>query len=210
MAEKGDAKAISFVEDTAVAPERLRDYIAEFLTVIARHGTTAGVYAHASVGCLHVRPVINLKTEEGVRQLRGDRRRGRRPGAQVRRRPLRRARRRPGPQSLSGEDVRPRALPGVSRDQAHLRPAQPAQSRQDRRCPAARVEPAIMGPRIARRRCRRRSTSRPTAAWRGPRNCVPASASAARNAAGRCARRTRRPATNSTAPAAGPTRCGWR
>jgi FAD/FMN-containing dehydrogenase/Fe-S oxidoreductase len=69
MAEKGDAKAISFVEDTAVAPERLRDYIAEFLTVIARHGTTAGVYAHASVGCLHVRPVIDLKTAEGVERF---------------------------------------------------------------------------------------------------------------------------------------------
>jgi FAD/FMN-containing dehydrogenase/Fe-S oxidoreductase len=69
MAEKGDAKAISFVEDTAVAPEQLRDYIAEFLAVIVRHGTKAGVYAHASVGCLHVRPIINLKTMEGVRQF---------------------------------------------------------------------------------------------------------------------------------------------
>ncbi len=69
MAEKGDAKAISFVEDTAVAPEHLRDYIAEFLALIARHGTRAGVYAHASVGCLHVRPVIDLKTEAGVRQF---------------------------------------------------------------------------------------------------------------------------------------------
>jgi FAD/FMN-containing dehydrogenase/Fe-S oxidoreductase len=69
MAEKGDAKAISFVEDTAVAPDRLRDYIDEFLRAIARHGTRAGVYAHASVGCLHVRPIVNLKTEEGVRQF---------------------------------------------------------------------------------------------------------------------------------------------
>ncbi|MBX6314292.1 MAG: FAD-binding protein [Isosphaeraceae bacterium] len=69
MAEKGDAKAISFVEDTAVAPEHLRDYIAEFLALIARQGTKAGVYAHASVGCLHVRPVIDLKTEAGVRQF---------------------------------------------------------------------------------------------------------------------------------------------
>jgi FAD/FMN-containing dehydrogenase/Fe-S oxidoreductase len=69
MAEKGDAKAISFVEDTAVAPERLRDYIAEFLDIITRHGTRAGIYAHASVGCLHVRPVIDLKTEAGVRQF---------------------------------------------------------------------------------------------------------------------------------------------
>ena len=69
MAEKGDAKAISFVEDTAVAPEHLRDYIAEFLQLIARHGTKAGVYAHASVGCLHVRPVIDLKTASGVRSF---------------------------------------------------------------------------------------------------------------------------------------------
>ena len=67
MATKSDAKAISFVEDTAVAPERLRDYIARFLALVRRHGTTAGIYAHASVGCLHVRPVINLKTDEGVR-----------------------------------------------------------------------------------------------------------------------------------------------
>src|SRR5262249_4211451 len=65
----GDAKAISFVEDTAVAPEHLRDYIEEFLALVARHGTQAGVYAHASVGCLHVRPVINLKTAEGVQRF---------------------------------------------------------------------------------------------------------------------------------------------
>src|SRR6185437_8012264 len=70
MAEKGDAKAISFVEDTAVAPERLRDYIAEMLQIIARRGARAGVYAHASVGCLHVRPVVNLKTPEGSRSSR--------------------------------------------------------------------------------------------------------------------------------------------
>jgi FAD/FMN-containing dehydrogenase/Fe-S oxidoreductase len=69
MAEKGDAKAISFVEDTAVASAHLRDYIEEFLALIKRHGTTAGVYAHASVGCLHVRPIINLKTATGVRQF---------------------------------------------------------------------------------------------------------------------------------------------
>lgn len=69
MAEKGDAKALSFVEDTAVSPACLRDYIAEFLDIIRRHGTSAGVYAHASVGCLHVRPVIDLKTEAGVQRF---------------------------------------------------------------------------------------------------------------------------------------------
>jgi FAD/FMN-containing dehydrogenase/Fe-S oxidoreductase len=69
MAMKGDAKSLSFVEDAAVAPEKLRDYIARFLAMVRGHGTEAGVYAHASVGCLHVRPVVNLKTEAGVRQF---------------------------------------------------------------------------------------------------------------------------------------------
>jgi FAD/FMN-containing dehydrogenase/Fe-S oxidoreductase len=69
MAMKEGAKSLSFVEDTAVAPEKLRDYIDEFLQLIHRHGTSAGVYAHASVGCLHVRPVVNLKTEEGIRKF---------------------------------------------------------------------------------------------------------------------------------------------
>jgi len=67
MAMKDEAKSISFVEDTAVAPERLRDYIDRFLGIVRKHGTTAGVYAHASVGCLHVRPVVNMKTAQGVR-----------------------------------------------------------------------------------------------------------------------------------------------
>ena len=66
MAMKEDAKSISFVEDTAVAPEKLSEYIGRFLQIVQEHGTTAGVYAHASVGCLHVRPVVNMKTEDGV------------------------------------------------------------------------------------------------------------------------------------------------
>jgi len=69
MAMKGDGKSLSFVEDTAVAPEKLRDYIERFLQIVHGHGTVAGVYAHASVGCLHVRPVVNLKTAEGVRKF---------------------------------------------------------------------------------------------------------------------------------------------
>jgi len=69
MAMKTASKSLSFVEDTAVAPEKLRDYIEKFLAIIERHGTTAGVYAHASVGCLHVRPVINMKTDAGIRMF---------------------------------------------------------------------------------------------------------------------------------------------
>jgi len=68
-AMKDDAKSISFVEDTAVAPEKLSAFIGRFLEVVRGYNTSAGVYAHASVGCLHVRPVINMKTEEGVRQF---------------------------------------------------------------------------------------------------------------------------------------------
>jgi FAD/FMN-containing dehydrogenase/Fe-S oxidoreductase len=70
-AMKDDDKSISFVEDTAVAPEKLSAFIGRFLEVVRSHNTTAGVYAHASVGCLHVRPVINMKTEEGVRRFEG-------------------------------------------------------------------------------------------------------------------------------------------
>src|SRR5258706_4611585 len=69
MAMKGDGKSLSFVEDTAVAPEKLRDYIERFLAIIRAPDTVAGVYAHASVGCLHVRPVVNLKTSEGVNRF---------------------------------------------------------------------------------------------------------------------------------------------
>jgi FAD/FMN-containing dehydrogenase/Fe-S oxidoreductase len=69
MAMKDDAKSISFVEDTAVAPEKLSEFIGKFLTIVSSHETSAGIYAHASVGCLHVRPVINLKTERGVQQF---------------------------------------------------------------------------------------------------------------------------------------------
>jgi FAD/FMN-containing dehydrogenase/Fe-S oxidoreductase len=71
MATRGDGKAVSFVEDTAVAPDRLRDYIARFLRIVDRYDTHAGVYAHASVGCLHVRPVVNMKTAAGLAAFQG-------------------------------------------------------------------------------------------------------------------------------------------
>ena len=66
MSHRGDAKSISFVEDAAVAPEHLHDYIARFQQILQRYDTEAGFYAHASVGLLHIRPVVNMKTAEGV------------------------------------------------------------------------------------------------------------------------------------------------
>jgi FAD/FMN-containing dehydrogenase/Fe-S oxidoreductase len=69
MTMKEDSKSLSFVEDTAVAPEKLRDYIERFMAIVRKHETSAGVYAHASVGCLHVRPVVNMKTAAGIRKF---------------------------------------------------------------------------------------------------------------------------------------------
>ena len=69
MSQTGDAKAISFVEDTAVPPERLHDYIENFQRILAKYDTQAGFYAHASVGLLHIRPVINLKSAQGVQRF---------------------------------------------------------------------------------------------------------------------------------------------
>ncbi|PON11480.1 oxidoreductase, partial [Candidatus Entotheonella serta] len=66
LAQTGDAKAISFVEDAAVDPRYLHDYIKSFQEILDAHDTEAGFYAHASVGLLHIRPVVDMKTETGV------------------------------------------------------------------------------------------------------------------------------------------------
>ncbi|MEM9439925.1 MAG: FAD-linked oxidase C-terminal domain-containing protein [Pseudomonadota bacterium] len=70
MSMKGDGKPVSFIEDCAVPLEHLADYTAELTACFARHGTTATWYAHASVGTLHVRPILNLKHEQGAKTLR--------------------------------------------------------------------------------------------------------------------------------------------
>lgn len=66
---KGERKPIAFVEDTAVDPAKLSPFIARFRQVLAKHGADAGYYGHCSVGCLHIRPLINLKEERGVLQM---------------------------------------------------------------------------------------------------------------------------------------------
>jgi Fe-S oxidoreductase len=67
---KGDSKPITFVEDTAVAPERLGAYMRRFREVLDRHRVRAAFYAHASVGCIHVRPLIDLKDARQVETMR--------------------------------------------------------------------------------------------------------------------------------------------
>ncbi len=70
MSMKGDGKPISFIEDCAVRLEDLADYTDRLTQVFHQHGTYGTWYAHASVGCLHVRPVLNLKQELDVKKMR--------------------------------------------------------------------------------------------------------------------------------------------
>jgi FAD/FMN-containing dehydrogenase/Fe-S oxidoreductase len=62
----GARKPVTFVEDTAVDPSRLPAFVREFRAIVERHGTTAAYYAHASVGCLHIRPLIALDSGEDL------------------------------------------------------------------------------------------------------------------------------------------------
>jgi FAD/FMN-containing dehydrogenase/Fe-S oxidoreductase len=67
---KGDRKPIAFVEDTCVEPRNLAKFVPRFKEIFARHDTIGAYYGHCSVGCLHIRPVIDLKTPRGLEQVR--------------------------------------------------------------------------------------------------------------------------------------------
>ena len=66
----GDRKPATFVEDCAVAPERLPEFAARFREIFHRYGTDGAFYGHASVGCLHIRPVLNLHDRGDVVAMR--------------------------------------------------------------------------------------------------------------------------------------------
>ncbi|HLY45429.1 MAG TPA: FAD-linked oxidase C-terminal domain-containing protein [Stellaceae bacterium] len=70
MSMKGNGKPVSFIEDCAVQLEDLAEYTDRLTQVFHKHGTVGTWYAHASVGTLHVRPVLNLKQELGAKQMR--------------------------------------------------------------------------------------------------------------------------------------------
>ncbi|HUN40127.1 MAG TPA: FAD-linked oxidase C-terminal domain-containing protein [Acetobacteraceae bacterium] len=70
MSMKGDGKPVSFIEDCAVNLEDLADFTERLNDVFERHGTKGTWYAHASVGCLHVRPVLSMKDPNDVRKMR--------------------------------------------------------------------------------------------------------------------------------------------
>ena len=69
MSMKGDGKPVSFIEDCAVPLDHLADYVARLTEVFERHGTRGTWYAHASVGTLHVRPVLDMR-RDGAAKMR--------------------------------------------------------------------------------------------------------------------------------------------
>jgi FAD/FMN-containing dehydrogenase/Fe-S oxidoreductase len=70
MSMQGDGKPVSFIEDCAVPLEHLAEYTDRLTRVFAKHGTRGTFYAHASVGCLHVRPVLDMRTDRDTRAMR--------------------------------------------------------------------------------------------------------------------------------------------
>ena len=66
---RGDAKPLPFVEDTAVSPEKLPEYVRRFEEIVQANGTTAAYYGHAAAGCLHIRPLVNVKEAAGVERM---------------------------------------------------------------------------------------------------------------------------------------------
>lgn len=71
MSVRGDTKPVPFIEDAAVPVEHLPDYVLSIVATAHEVGVEqVAMYAHASAGCLHIRPLINLKTADGLRQMR--------------------------------------------------------------------------------------------------------------------------------------------
>lgn len=64
------ARPAAFIEDCAIPVERLGEFVREIERILAERNIDGGIYAHASAGCLHIRPILDLKTEKGVRYLR--------------------------------------------------------------------------------------------------------------------------------------------
>ena len=69
LGTKGDKKPIAFVEDAAVEPSKLPEFIKRFRAIVSGHDTVAGYYGHCSVGCMHIRPLINLKEESEKQKM---------------------------------------------------------------------------------------------------------------------------------------------
>ncbi len=116
MSMKGDGKPVSFIEDCAVPLEHLAEYTDRLTRVFEKHGTRGTWYAHASVGCLHVRPVLDMR-RDGAAQMRAIAEEAAELVRQLQGRLFRRARRRAGALGMDRAVLRPEAHARVRRDQ---------------------------------------------------------------------------------------------
>ena len=179
MSMKGAGKPVSFIEDCAVPLEHLADYTARLTELFARHGTSGTWYAHASVGCLHVRPILNLKQDQDVAMR----------AIAEEAFALVRATRAPIPASMATAWCAPSSTRRCSatgwcvrsRSSSARRPAGRAQPQQDRPCAAwTSAGCSAIRRAIAPRRSRRRWTGRPGAGSSAPPRCATTTAPAAR------------------------------
>ena len=222
MSLKGDGKPVSFIEDCAVPLEHLAEYTAALTEVFARHGTRGTWYAHASVGTLHVRPILDMRVRRWRRgQDARDRRRSRRCWCASSRAPTAAntataCAAASGSAGSSGPRSTKRFAPSSTTSTPTTCSARTASSIRrawtTRRCSASR--PATARSRSSRRSTGRRGTcrtirppsrsARPAAAatraaaspkrWR----CATTTATAASSMPARCARATASRATSST------------
>ena len=214
MSMKEEGKPVSFVEDCAVPLEHLADYTARLTAMFEKHGTRGTWYAHASVGCLHVRPVLNLRLDKDVKAMRA-----------IAEEAFAMVREYKG--SHSGEHG-----DGIVRSEFHepmfgARLVRAFEEVKDRFDPKGLFNPgkivrraeirrpqrcSATGPAITARTSRRSSTGRPirarAAVSRARSRCATTTAPAASSPAASCARATASPATSATSRAAAPTRCG--
>ena len=116
-------------DDSAVAPEKLGAYLRDLRRLLDEYDYQAAYYGHFGHGCIHMQVSFDLRTEAGHPEVRRVRRSRRRPGGQLRRLALGRARRRPVARRAAAEDVRSRADGGVPRVQGDLGSRQQAESR---------------------------------------------------------------------------------
>jgi len=70
MSRPGDIKPVTFIEDMSVPVEMLGEFVKEMDIILKQYGTQADYYGHASAGCLHIRPLLNIKTPNGRAQIR--------------------------------------------------------------------------------------------------------------------------------------------
>ena len=211
MSMKGDGKPVSFIEDCAVPLEHLAEYTDRLTRVFEKHGTRGTWYAHASVGTLHVRPVLDMR-RDGAEKMRA-----------IAEEACAMVKEYKG--AYSGEHgdglVRsewiapffgPRLTAALGEIKSWLDPRglmNPGKivtpSRMDDKS-LFRFKPGYR----SRGACQPRSTGASGAATTRPSRCATTTATAASSTPARCARRIARRWTKRISRAAAPTRCGWR